>query len=93
MIDKQPENQLCPSFFYGWYIVFIGVISLFFSIPNQTYSNAIFIDFYILNFNWDRSLVSELYSAGWIAAVSSRKLNRQIWRKAHVTYRQCSSRL
>jgi MFS family permease len=68
MIDKQLVNQSRPSFFYGWYIVFIGAMSLFFSGPGQTYSNAIFIDFYILDFNWERSLVTGIFSAATLTA-------------------------
>lgn len=40
----------------------------FFSGPGQTYSNAAFIDYYILDFNWERSLVSGIYSAATLAA-------------------------
>ncbi|AOM83734.1 MFS transporter [Salisediminibacterium beveridgei] len=57
-----------PVFFYGWYIVMIGALSLFFSGAGQTYSNAIFIDYYIQDFNWGRSLVSGIYSAATFLA-------------------------
>ncbi|WP_245411645.1 MFS transporter [Alkalicoccus urumqiensis] len=57
-----------PSFYYGWYIVALGALSLFFSGPGQTYSNSVFIDFYISDFGWERSLVSGIYSAATLSA-------------------------
>lgn len=57
-----------PPFFYGWIIVFIAILGIFFSGPGQTYSNAIFIDYYIADFGWSRSLVSGIYSAATLAA-------------------------
>ncbi|WP_310793591.1 MFS transporter [Salipaludibacillus neizhouensis] len=39
-----------------------------FSGPGQTYSNAVFIDYYILDFGWERSLVSGIYSSATLAA-------------------------
>ncbi|SDO28251.1 MFS transporter [Alkalicoccus daliensis] len=54
--------------FYGWYIVAIGALSLFFSGPGQTYSNSVFIDQYISDFGWERSLVSGIYSGATLAA-------------------------
>ncbi|MGP4081254.1 MFS transporter [Pseudalkalibacillus sp. R45] len=49
-------------FFYGWIIVFIGGMGLFFSGPGQTYGVSVFIDSYIEEFEWSRSLVSGIYS-------------------------------
>ncbi|PNN29498.1 hypothetical protein AL503_003015 [Staphylococcus haemolyticus] len=37
------------NFYYGWVIVFIAGLTVFFSGPGQTYSNAAFIDEYISN--------------------------------------------
>lgn len=54
--------------FYGWVIVFISAVSLFFSGPGQTYTISIFIDHYIEDLNLSRSLVSGLYSAGTLLA-------------------------
>ncbi|WP_416149116.1 MFS transporter [Salipaludibacillus sp. HK11] len=67
MIKKQ-NKQDAPTFYYGWYIVLIGAMGLFFSGPGQTYSNAVFIDYYILDFNWERSLVSGIYSGATLTA-------------------------
>jgi MFS family permease len=49
-------------FYYGWIVVIISAISLFFSGPGQTYFISIFIDSYIEQFGWSRSLVSTIYS-------------------------------
>ncbi|MCT2534465.1 MFS transporter [Aquibacillus koreensis] len=54
--------------YYGWVIVFIGALGLFFSGPGQTYSNSMFIDLYINDFGWSRSEVSSLYSFATLAA-------------------------
>ncbi|TMN22205.1 MFS transporter [Lentibacillus cibarius] len=55
-------------FYYGWFIVFIGGLGIFFSGPGQTYSNAAFIDQYIEDFGWSRTEVSSLYSTATLIA-------------------------
>ncbi|MFP3358282.1 MFS transporter [Planococcus sp. SIMBA_143] len=55
-------------FYYGWVIVAISALSYFFSGPGQTFSNAIFIDYYIEEFGWSRSTVSGIYSAATLLA-------------------------
>lgn len=67
-MSTKGNKEDSPTIYYGWYIVLIGGMSLFFSGPGQTYSNAVFIDYYILDFNWERSLVSGIYSAATLAA-------------------------
>ncbi|WP_291637487.1 MFS transporter, partial [Clostridium sp.] len=67
-------------FFYGWVIVIISAITLFFSGPGQTYSISIFINAYIERFGWSRSLVSSIYSfaslcAGLLLPFIGRKLD------------------
>ncbi|MFT5874982.1 MAG: MFS family permease [Clostridium sp.] len=67
-------------FFYGWVIVIISAITLFFSGPGQTYSISIFINAYIKRFGWSRSLVSSIYSfaslcAGLLLPFIGRKLD------------------
>ena len=54
--------------YYGWIIVCIGSVGIFFSGPGQTYSNSIFIDAYIEDFGWSRSLVSSVYSIATLVA-------------------------
>ncbi|WP_343032885.1 MFS transporter [Virgibacillus doumboii] len=56
------------KFYYGWFIVFIGGLGIFFSGPGQTYSNSAFIDQYINDFGWSRTEVSSLYSSATLAA-------------------------
>jgi MFS family permease len=62
------ELPIKLSIFYGWTIVFISALTLFFSGPGQTYSVSVFIDSYIQDFNWSRSLVSSIYSMGTLFA-------------------------
>ncbi|MBT2571079.1 MFS transporter [Planococcus sp. ISL-110] len=56
------------TFHYGWVIIAIAALSQFFSGPGQTYSNSIFIDYYIEEFGWSRSMVSGIYSAATLTA-------------------------
>ncbi|WP_240510241.1 MFS transporter [Virgibacillus profundi] len=56
------------KFYYGWFIVFIAGLGVFFSGPGQTYSNSTFIDAYISDFGWSRSQVSGIYSAATLVA-------------------------
>lgn len=64
------KNQLPirPPFYYGWVIVIVGAMGLFFSIPGQTYSISVFIDSYIEESGWSRSFVSTVYSFASILA-------------------------
>ncbi|KGP71896.1 MFS transporter [Pontibacillus yanchengensis] len=55
-------------FFYGWMVVFLAGLSVFFSGPGQTYSISIFIEHYIEDFEYSRSLVSGLYSTATLCA-------------------------
>lgn len=56
------------NFYYGWVIVFIAGLTVFFSGPGQTYSNAAFIDEYIQTFGWSRTEVSSIYSIATLIA-------------------------
>lgn len=60
--------QWLSKFYYGWFIVFIAGLGIFFSGPGQTYSNAQFIDEYIHDFGWSRSEVSGMYSVATLLA-------------------------
>lgn len=58
------SNKPLPTkIYYGWFIVFMASLSMFFSGPGQTYTISVFIDSYINSFGWSRSLVSGVYSA------------------------------
>lgn len=54
---------LRTGFYYGWVMVALGGLGVFFSGPGQTYSNAVFIESYIRDFQLDRTTVSSIYSA------------------------------
>ena len=56
------------SFYYGWVMVFVSALTVFFSGPGQTYSVSTFIDSYIQQFGWSRSMVSSMYSLGTLTA-------------------------
>ncbi|WP_077624159.1 MFS transporter [Sediminibacillus massiliensis] len=70
MKSKMNQNQTVvnPPFFYGWIVVFIAGLSVFFSGPGQTYSISIFIDHYIEDFDYSRSFVSGIYSTATLCA-------------------------
>ena len=50
-----------PPFYYGWIIVFMSALAIFFSGPGQTYSISIFIDAYLSYFGWSSTLISTMY--------------------------------
>lgn len=68
--SRNSSNELPfqSPFFYGWIIVGISALTLFFSGPGQTYSVSAFIDSYITEFGWSRSVVSGMYSIGTLFA-------------------------
>ncbi len=83
---KSSRLPFVPPFFYGWVIVFISALSIFFSGPGQTYSVSVFIDSYISEYGWSRSFVSSLYSFGTLAAgFGMAVIGRQIDRRGHRT--------
>ena len=61
---EKEEKPIKTSFYYGWVVLFMTALAYFFSGPGQTYSISIFIDHYIKEFGWSRSLISSLYSGG-----------------------------
>lgn len=67
-VYKQSRLPFKPPIFYGWIIVAVSSLTLFFSGPGQTYSVSTFIDHYITEFGWSRSLVSGMYSMGTLTA-------------------------
>lgn len=54
--------------YYGWIILFVSAISYFFSSPGQTYSISVFIDSYIYDFGYSRTLISSIYAFATIAS-------------------------
>lgn len=61
---NKEEKPIKTKFYYGWVVLFMSALAFFFSGPGQTFSISIFIDHYIKEFGWSRSLVSSLYSGG-----------------------------
>lgn len=47
---------------YGVMILFLCALSVFFSGPGQTYFTSVFIEHYISDFGWSRSMISSMYS-------------------------------
>ncbi len=70
MTNKTQKNKLPFNlpFYYGWVILIVGGMLVFFSGPGQTYSISIFIDRYIENYGWSRSLISGFYSVATLTA-------------------------
>ena len=65
MTDKPPIQT---PFFYGWIIVLVAGLAVYFSGPGQTYNVSVYIDSYINEFGWSRTTVSTMYSMGTFAA-------------------------
>ncbi|WP_188207804.1 MFS transporter [Alkalibacillus aidingensis] len=64
-----PNNQVPNTpFYYGWVIVLVSALSVFFSGPGQTFAISMFIEYYIEDFDYSRSLVSGLYSTATLCA-------------------------
>lgn len=72
--------------FYGWVIVMVGAMCLFFNSPGQTFSVSIFIDYYIEEFGWSRSQISSFYSiATLVSGLSMPLVGNLIDKKGHRT--------
>ncbi|MDR5658728.1 MFS transporter [Serpentinicella sp. ANB-PHB4] len=89
MIDyfkRQNDDGNNSSIYYGWVIVAIAALGVFFSGPGQTYSVSIFINYYVENLGWSRTLVSSYYSfatltAGLMIPIIGRKIDKLGHRK------------
>ncbi|WP_279401957.1 MFS transporter [Piscibacillus salipiscarius] len=57
-----------PPFYYGWVIVIISAIGVFFSGPGQTFAVSMFIELYEEEFEFSRPFISNLYSAATLMA-------------------------
>lgn len=65
MSEKLPVKT---NFFYGWIIVLISGVAIYFSGPGQTFNVSVYIDSYIKEFGWSRTTVSSMYSIGTFSA-------------------------
>ena len=66
--------------YYGWTIIAVGGVIIFFSGPGQTYSMSMFIDELVSTLNFSRSTISGVYSiatlfAGFTLPIIGRKLD------------------
>jgi len=59
-------HKINKSFYYGWVIVVLSAMTFFLSAPGQTYSISVFIDVYIEEFEFSRTLISSAYSIATI---------------------------
>lgn len=70
--DTQPTTRSSwitnLPFYYGWVILFAGVVGTIMSSPGQTYSFSIFIEQFIKDLGITRSTVSTLYMVGTLTA-------------------------
>ncbi len=67
---KKPTNQLPlrTRFYYGWLMVFISGIGIFFSGPGQTFSNSVFIESYLQDFAMTQTTIASIYSAATLTS-------------------------
>lgn len=75
------SKPIKTPFYYGWVVLMIAALGLFFSGPGQTYSISIFINHYINKFSWSRSLISSIYSvatltSGLILTMVGKKIDK-----------------
>jgi len=68
-LQKKIMNK--TPFFYGWVMVFIAALTMFFTSPGQTFSFSIFIDQFIKEFGWTRSQVNNYYSLATLLSGST----------------------
>ncbi len=90
MYSAKSQQMKRPRLYYGWLIVFVSAVGIFFSGPGQTYGISVFIDSYINDFGWSRSLVSGIYSSatllsGLLLFVVGRSVDRFGQRKMAVS--------
>lgn len=62
MLSHKIAKKINPYFYYGWFIVFISAVSMFFSAPGQSFSISTFINYYIEDFGYSRTYISFIYS-------------------------------
>ena len=62
MNTKKFAHRVNEKVYYGWVMVFVAAVAMFFSSPGQTYFISAFIDAYIEEFGFSRTLISSIYS-------------------------------
>jgi sugar phosphate permease len=69
IVGRKLINKL--PFYYGWIIVFLAGMALFFTGPGQTFSFSMFIDEFINEYGWSRTAVSNMYTIATIISGST----------------------
>ena len=54
--------------YYGWIVWLVAIVGMIASSPGQSFSVSLFMDFFIEDFDLDRTTVSSLYGAGTFVA-------------------------
>ena len=54
--------------YYGWVVWMVAIVGMIASSPGQSFSVSLFMDFFIEDFDLDRTTVSSLYGAGTFIA-------------------------
>ena len=70
-LDLQKKIVSKTPFFYGWIMVFMAGLTMFFTGPGQTFSFSIFIDQFIMEFGWSRSQINNYYSLATLLSGST----------------------
>lgn len=67
-MKKSKALKINNKFYYGWVIVCVSALSMFFSAPGQTFFISAFTDSYIELFDISRTTISAIYSVATISA-------------------------
>lgn len=70
MKRQRIAKKINSIFYYGWFVLFLSAIATFFSSPGQTYSISAFIDSYLKEFGYSRTLISGIYSLATVLSGS-----------------------
>lgn len=81
MVKENKNPPIKVPFYYGWMIVFLAALTIFFAGPGQTYSISIFIDAYLSHFGWSSTLISTMYLfatllAGFLVFIVGRLIDK-----------------
>lgn len=69
-MNKPEVKQTSQRLYYGWVIVMVSAMGIFFSGPGQTYSISVFVGSFVEQFNGNDTLVSGIYSAATLLSGS-----------------------
>lgn len=69
-MNKATKKKAEQKIYYGWVIVLISAMGIFFSGPGQTYSISVFVGSFVEQFHGNDTLVSGIYSAATLLSGS-----------------------